>query len=121
MVRVALFDVVSPLIKSDLACVAQEASKSSERDVVCLIWPVVCLVGVVYVAGAFLIPYVICLIFMGIPLFALEISFGQYGGKGPLTIWNINPVAKGTSVSDDSNNKKQKTKKPIPFIQKRIG
>lgn len=45
--------------------------------------------------GAFLIPYIISLVFMGIPLFALECSFGQYGGKGPLSIWGINPVAKG--------------------------
>ena len=53
------------------------------------------------VTGAFLIPYVICLIFMGIPLFALEISFGQFGGKGPLTIWDVNPVARGRAPGRD--------------------
>ncbi|XP_067686410.1 sodium- and chloride-dependent glycine transporter 2-like [Haliotis asinina] len=45
--------------------------------------------------GAFLIPYVICLIFIGIPIFGLEVSFGQFGGKGPISIWYINPAMKG--------------------------
>ncbi|PVD38280.1 hypothetical protein C0Q70_00891 [Pomacea canaliculata] len=29
------------------------------------------------------------------PLFALELSFGQYGQKGPLSIWDVNPIARG--------------------------
>ncbi|XP_055869854.1 sodium- and chloride-dependent glycine transporter 2-like isoform X2 [Biomphalaria glabrata] len=49
--------------------------------------------------GAFLIPYTLSLIFLGIPLFALECAFGQYGGKGPLSIWSINPTFKGLGVS----------------------
>lgn len=49
--------------------------------------------------GAFLIPYLICLILLGIPMFALECAFGQYGGKGPLTVWTINPTFKGLGVS----------------------
>jgi hypothetical protein len=32
---------------------------------------------------------------LGIPVFCLEVCFGQYAGKGPLSIWGINPVAKG--------------------------
>ena len=74
---------------SDLACVP------AGTNVMC----VHCKVYIV--TGAFLIPYVICLIFMGIPLFALEISFGQFGGKGPLTIWDINPVARGRAPGSD--------------------
>ncbi|XP_035826073.1 sodium- and chloride-dependent glycine transporter 1 [Aplysia californica] len=49
--------------------------------------------------GAFLIPYVICLVLLGIPMFALECAFGQYGGKGPLSIWSINPTFKGLGIS----------------------
>ncbi|XP_076459932.1 sodium- and chloride-dependent glycine transporter 2-like [Babylonia areolata] len=49
--------------------------------------------------GAFLIPYVICLLFLGIPIFALEVSLGQFGGQGPITIWDINPAAKGLGMS----------------------
>ncbi|XP_070185337.1 sodium- and chloride-dependent glycine transporter 1-like [Littorina saxatilis] len=49
--------------------------------------------------GAFLIPYVICLIFMGIPLFALEISFGQFVAKGPISCWDVNPLAKGVGFA----------------------
>lgn len=46
-------------------------------------------------SGAFLIPYCISLFFMGIPLFCLEISFGQFASLGPLAIWTINPLFKG--------------------------
>ena len=49
--------------------------------------------------GAFLIPYVICLVFLGIPIFALEVSLGQFGGQGPITTWNINPAAKGNQAN----------------------
>ncbi|XP_041374202.1 sodium- and chloride-dependent glycine transporter 1-like [Gigantopelta aegis] len=45
--------------------------------------------------GAFLIPYLICLLLIGLPVFALEVSFGQFGGKGPISIWYINPALKG--------------------------
>ncbi|BFZ21972.1 hypothetical protein BsWGS_25011 [Bradybaena similaris] len=45
--------------------------------------------------GAFLIPYFISLVFMGIPLFCLEILFGQFASIGPIAIWEINPLFKG--------------------------
>ena len=46
--------------------------------------------------GAFLIPYTIMLIFIGIPCFFLEISIGQYAALGPVTIYsNLSPLFKG--------------------------
>ncbi|XP_009859590.2 sodium- and chloride-dependent GABA transporter 1 [Ciona intestinalis] len=45
--------------------------------------------------GAFLIPYLIFLLICGIPLFFLELSFGQFGALGPVAIWKIAPIFKG--------------------------
>ncbi|XP_076352499.1 sodium- and chloride-dependent glycine transporter 1-like [Tachypleus tridentatus] len=45
--------------------------------------------------GAFLIPYTIVLIFMGLPLFFLELAFGQFASEGPITIWKIAPLFQG--------------------------
>lgn len=45
--------------------------------------------------GAFLIPYVIMLFFVGLPLFMMELAFGQYASEGPITIWKISPLFKG--------------------------
>ncbi|XP_055870771.1 sodium-dependent proline transporter-like [Biomphalaria glabrata] len=45
--------------------------------------------------GVFLIPYTISLFVLGIPLFCLEILFGQFASLGPITIWEINPCFKG--------------------------
>ena len=46
--------------------------------------------------GAFLIPYTIMLLFIGIPCFFMEISIGQYAALGPVTIYsNLSPLFKG--------------------------
>jgi len=46
-------------------------------------------------SGAFLIPFVIMLILIGIPLFFLELCFGQFASLGPIAIWNVSPLMKG--------------------------
>ena len=45
--------------------------------------------------GAFLVPYFISLVVLGIPLFFLELCFGQFASLGPLKIWLVNPALKG--------------------------
>ncbi|XP_046551345.1 sodium- and chloride-dependent glycine transporter 1-like [Haliotis rubra] len=49
--------------------------------------------------GAFLIPYWIMQVFIGMPLFFMELSFGQFAGQGPITIWKANPLLKGIGIS----------------------
>ncbi|KAL5007638.1 hypothetical protein ScPMuIL_016444 [Solemya velum] len=45
--------------------------------------------------GAFLIPYTIMLALVGLPLFYMELAFGQFASLGPIAIWRINPLMKG--------------------------
>ena len=39
-------------------------------------------------SGAFLIPYFIMLIFLGLPLFYMELALGQFQRCGAISIWN---------------------------------
>eukprot|EP00079_Xenopus_tropicalis_P033489 XP_017947260.1 PREDICTED: sodium-dependent proline transporter-like isoform X2 [Xenopus tropicalis] len=48
--------------------------------------------------GAFLIPYSIMLFFTGLPLFLMELSLGQYGAAGPITVWKCCPILKGIGI-----------------------
>ena len=46
--------------------------------------------------GAFLVPYAIMLLFIGIPAFLLELTLGQYSALGPVTVYsNLSPMFKG--------------------------
>ena len=46
--------------------------------------------------GAFLIPYLIALVFEGLPLLYLELAIGQRLRKGSIGVWNsISPLLGG--------------------------
>ena len=50
--------------------------------------------------GTFLIPYFLMLLFVGLPLFFMELVLGQYSGQGPAKVFGrISPVFKGIGFS----------------------
>ncbi|KAK3599565.1 hypothetical protein CHS0354_035804 [Potamilus streckersoni] len=49
--------------------------------------------------AAFLIAYIILQFLIGKPMYFLELVLGQYSGKGPTTLWALNPSAKGIGIS----------------------
>ncbi|KAJ1524970.1 hypothetical protein ONE63_009822 [Megalurothrips usitatus] len=49
--------------------------------------------------GAFLIPYLIMMALAGKPMYFLELAMGQFGGVGPLAMWNCCPIAKGVGCA----------------------
>ncbi|KAL8617003.1 hypothetical protein ACOMHN_014174 [Nucella lapillus] len=48
--------------------------------------------------GAFFIPYCIFLVLCGLPLFFMEVSYGQFSSLSPLAIWKICPMFKGVGI-----------------------
>ncbi|XP_061818209.1 sodium-dependent proline transporter isoform X2 [Nerophis lumbriciformis] len=44
--------------------------------------------------GVFLIPYFLMVFVIGVPLFLMELSLGQYGAAGPITVWKCCPLLK---------------------------
>ncbi|XP_068082060.1 sodium-dependent proline transporter-like [Anabrus simplex] len=49
--------------------------------------------------GAFLIPYLVMLALAGKPMYYLELAVGQFGGVGPVALWNCCPLFKGVGYS----------------------
>ena len=45
--------------------------------------------------GAFLIPYVISLVLMGLPVFLFEMGAGQFSAEGPVSVWKLCPLFQG--------------------------
>ncbi|XP_059205535.1 inactive sodium-dependent neutral amino acid transporter B(0)AT3 [Centropristis striata] len=54
----------------------------------------------IYGGGAFLIPYLIALVFEGLPLLYLELAIGQRLRKGSIGVWNsISPLLGGVGIA----------------------
>ncbi|BFZ08268.1 hypothetical protein BsWGS_11307 [Bradybaena similaris] len=49
--------------------------------------------------GAFLIPYIVSVIFAGIPMYFMELALGQWLSVGGLTVWKITPIWKGVGYA----------------------
>lgn len=49
--------------------------------------------------AAFLIAYIILQLVIGKPMYFMELVMGQFSGKGPTKVWDMNPSAKGVGVS----------------------
>ncbi|KXJ23189.1 Sodium- and chloride-dependent GABA transporter 2 [Exaiptasia diaphana] len=45
--------------------------------------------------GCFLIPYLLCVVFAGVPLLVLETAMGQWMSQGCITAWKICPILQG--------------------------
>ncbi|XP_046543630.1 sodium- and chloride-dependent glycine transporter 1-like [Haliotis rubra] len=48
--------------------------------------------------GAFLIPFFVCLVLCGLPLFFLEVAVGQFSGKSATHVWSLCPLMKGVGI-----------------------
>ena len=48
------------------------------------------------ISGAFLVPYFSVMIFGAMPVFFMELCMGQFHRQGPITVWKMAPMFKGT-------------------------
>lgn len=56
--------------------------------------------AIVFISGAFLIPYAVMLAIEGIPLFYLELAIGQRLRKGSVGCWNqVSPYLQGVGLA----------------------
>jgi len=42
--------------------------------------------------GAFLIPYIVCALLGGVPMFFLEVGIGQFMSEGGISVWKMCPL-----------------------------
>ncbi|XP_027204167.2 LOW QUALITY PROTEIN: sodium- and chloride-dependent glycine transporter 1-like [Dermatophagoides pteronyssinus] len=50
--------------------------------------------------GAFLLPYLICCLIIGLPLFLIELGLGQFSAMGPGQLWaNLSPLFRGVGLA----------------------
>ena len=54
--------------------------------------------------AVFFIPYLIMLFFVGIPIFFLELSLGQFTSNSPLTCWGMAILFKGYITHCNNSN-----------------
>ena len=47
--------------------------------------------------GAFLIPYLIFLFGLAKPLAIVDLTLGQFSGRGPFAVWDVVPILRGTT------------------------
>lgn len=45
--------------------------------------------------GAFLVPYIIYMILLGMPLVLLELGYGQFSSLSPIAVWRMSPLFQG--------------------------
>ncbi|XP_070200526.1 sodium- and chloride-dependent glycine transporter 2-like [Littorina saxatilis] len=49
--------------------------------------------------GAFLLPFLLCLVLVGLPLFFLESALGQFSGRSSYHAWMVCPLVKGVGIA----------------------
>ncbi|XP_070185045.1 sodium-dependent proline transporter-like, partial [Littorina saxatilis] len=49
--------------------------------------------------GAFLLPFLLMMVIIGLPLFFLEASLGQFCSAGPMGCWQFAPLFKGLGIA----------------------
>lgn len=63
--------------------------------------------------GVFLIPYFLMLLLVGLPLFLMELSLGQYGAAGPITVWKCCPIMQGRPGSRGTSPRTPLSSQPL--------